>query len=192
MSAENVIRRADAFYDAIEPGTVLHWHNAFGKYVRGVVADVTFEDGTTGAAFIPTALVGRWDHLDLPRWTDAGTYYEGCSYAKMVRDGSPFTPHPSTIWETSSFTGQHRGVDPSEMDEIDLAHPRPTELQARAALFREVMQDIAQAGRNLHAPDGDWIAEYQRRILEIRDIIATATETLDFDGSDQEPSAIAL
>lgn len=184
-------RRKDHFWDKQEIGAELHWHNAFGKFVRGIVSEVTFEDGSTGIGLMPAALVGDWDTYELPKWSEAGVYFDGGSYYRMVRDSVPFNPNEDSIWESEWFTASNRNYgDPALKQEIDLTTPEPTASQARAKQFRDVLASISNIGRDPDVNVVDWAADYQKRILEIREIIAVATETLDFDEGFEAPSPV--
>mgnify|MGYP001228276858 FL=1 len=171
----------DSFWDTLELGTTIHWHNAFGAYVRGVVADVEVDDGKIARGMIPVALVGNWRDFELPRWYDDGRYSDGGTYVGKIRNGEPMRPNQDSIWESDCMNRSGR-PDPTGMDEIDLTPPEPTPEQEAAASFRDVLLEIASMAAMQEVPaNRDWVGDYQQRILAIRERVDEAMETLEFD-----------
>lgn len=164
-------RRVD-FWSERTPGETLHYHDGFGRFVRGVVV-VGEADGRRTHVIKPTALVGDWER-DLPRWTDAGFLIEGGYWVRKIGEGDTFQPHPSCIWESAEFAGAGgRAIsDPTNLPANDLRVPQPTEDQAEAARLRDVMVRIKNVlGGDLQGIK-NYPAEYRRRLDAVSKILS--------------------
>lgn len=107
---------SDRFFDSLEPGVIVHYHNGFNQYVRCQV--------TADHQLLPVALVGEWKEYDLPKRQADGTVYLGY-HAKQIAEKKTFRPHASNIWE---FKGAHQtgDKDPSQMKPWGLEVPPMT------------------------------------------------------------------
>jgi len=178
------LRNAD-FWDSVKEGDTVHYHNAFGQFVRGeVVRD--FRDGKRTLAMRPTALVGAWKDFDLPRWYDSGTYSEGCYNVRQIAEGNTMQPNSSCMWESPDFSrpnGPAADIDPTVLEPIDLTPPEPTEAQAEAARLLGILESIRVA---VSHKDGkqvtDFVEEYRERILEAARIVANVRLVPEEDG----------
>lgn len=78
------------FYNQLPVGSIVHYHNAFGAFVRCQVTD--------NKQLLPFALVGDWKPFDLPRRLNDGTIELGY-YAKKIKERTMFRPHASNVYE---------------------------------------------------------------------------------------------
>lgn len=164
------------FWKSRRPGETVHYHDSFGRYVRGVVVDGKDKDGRPARVMKPTALIGNWDGWDLPRWSDAGFYRDGGYHVQKIREGETLQPSSGSMWESPDFSrprGEAGSIDPTVLEPIDLAPPAPTPEQAEAARLLEVITAIRDV---LKAPEGpraeDFVAQYRRQIAEAGRIVA--------------------
>jgi len=165
------------FWASRKPGEVLHYHDAFGRYVRGTVVEGIDRDGEPAMVLRPTALVGMWQDIDLPRWNDAGFFHEGGYHVKKIASGETFQPNQSSIYESPDFVrprGEAERIDPRSLPEIDLSHPEPTPAQAEAARLLAVLNDIRGALEVNHRVT-DFAAEYRRVLAEVQRIVSDPT-----------------
>jgi len=97
-------------------GTIVHYDNGFGDYVRGKI--VTHEGEKQ---MLPIALVGNWKSHDLVNRNTDGSLRYGY-HAKRVINGEPFRPNASNMVE---FPGHslRGGGDPRKMSPIALTPP---------------------------------------------------------------------
>lgn len=115
---------ADEFWEAQEIGTVLHYHDGFGKYVRGRVAYVV-TDGEGRNELVPTDLVGKWDDRDLVSWNAWGEINEGY-HVRKIKDENSWQPSPTCVYEHPRFSGprgRFAGEDPRELEPLSLEPP---------------------------------------------------------------------
>lgn len=125
-------KRNEDFFDGLEPGQIVHYHNGFGDFVRCEVI-VLDEDTRSGPSeykagtkvLQPIALVGKWKH-DLPR-----EYKDENGQTKVVipyhaekvlnRTGA-WRPHQSCVFEAPEYASQYRRNqgDPTGMKPINL------------------------------------------------------------------------
>ena len=109
----------EAFYQQLELGTVVHYHNAFGQFVRAevvVAEDVNEHDhpcievGERCLRYV--ALVGSWKGYDLR----PGSYHW-----KAVKYGARFKPNAGCIYENpASSVGTREHGDPAQLEALEL------------------------------------------------------------------------
>jgi len=109
----------DKYYANLKVGQVVHYHNAFGAYVRCEVV----RDGVENK-LKPIALVGDWSVHSLPRRERNGSIYYG-TYASDIINGHLFTPSYTCIYEVNPSKYKHS--DPRKLKAIDLSVPEMTE-----------------------------------------------------------------
>lgn len=117
--------RAD-FWATRKVGDILHYHNSFGKYIRGVVIN----DGGE-MKLKPTAMVGSWDKYDLPSRKRTGEISYPYHADKILNGGpdAAWQPSDGCVYESPTFSGPmgpEAGKDPRKMTPIDLTVPEPT------------------------------------------------------------------
>lgn len=105
-AAAVVTRETDEWYRLAPDGAVVHYHHAFGAYIRCVVV---LDAGVRQLK--PIALVGDWSEHDL-----ASTF-------RRIFDGwplAPFRPHPTLLYEHPEFAGvaRRRTANPADMEPI--------------------------------------------------------------------------
>lgn len=168
---QNLESRDRDFYDGLAVGTIVHYHNGFGQFVRCEV--VRYEDQM---ALLPVALVGHWQRIDLPRRNAAGDigYSTGGHFFGIA--SNPFTPwRPSTscVYEApDAVANVRRHGDPAGMPVIDLTVPEPTDEQAATeALYRARNDAIAELQRR---HDGAADASILLSLRVARDILNAA------------------
>lgn len=157
-------------------GETLHYHDSFGRFVRGEVVQGFDKEGRPAKVLKPSALVGDWHAVDLPRWSDAGWFNEGGYHVKNIAAGVTMQPHSGSIWESSDFRrpmGTASSIDPTALAPIDLSRPEPTERQAEAARLLEIVNSIRSAIASEGAAD-DFAAKYRSQIADVVRIVAEA------------------
>lgn len=164
--------RTEDFWTSVRPGQTLHYHDSFGRYVRGVVVDGKNREGRNALVMKPTALVGKWDRvMDLPHWSDAGFFREGGYHAKRIAEGGEtFQPNPSSIWESSEFAhprGEAAEIDPTKLPELDITPPPPTDEQVEAARLLAIVNEMQAALSSDFGSVKDFAEEYRRQIREV-------------------------
>ncbi len=129
----------DTFYAGLKTGSIVHYHNSFGQFVRSeVVMGTTVHDKKLHKCLKPIALVGEWKSYDLPKRRPDGTINYGYN-ADMIRKGECFEPNFGSIYESGLQGGKHFGVDPSKLPALDLSVPDITpEAEALAKLWLAV------------------------------------------------------
>lgn len=128
------------FYDSLKVGQIVHYHSAFGEYVRCEVVRGTsvHQPGAEQNVLKPVALVGAWRAYDLPRRMPDGSVNYG-HHVESIRDGGKtMTPHESCIWESPRYARRDE-KDPSKMEPLSLEVPGlSAEEERKAALWRKV------------------------------------------------------
>ena len=151
INMDNVFARladdSDAWWEDRAEGSIVHYHNGFGQYVRGRIMTV---DGET--QMLPIALVGKWDEHDLVSWTAWGEVRMGY-HAQEIEDGETMRPHASNMYECPNFSGprgQFAGENPRELDALDLTPPErgPNEVAYHEAIaLRNSINGVLDACR---------------------------------------------
>lgn len=118
-------RMADAhtaFYEGLEVGATVHYHNGFGEYVRCEVVlnpnDGSCPNAQGSKCLKEMALVGKWREYDLR--------VDGY-HAKGVSEGRLFQAHATCIYENEDCSLSKREADPRGME--------PCEIKGQTALF---------------------------------------------------------
>jgi hypothetical protein len=134
------VKKSDDFWKRQALGTVLHYHDSFGRYVRGEVVAVGRQK-----MLKPTALVGAWAPGDLARRMPNGTVYLGY-HAKKISEGAAWAPHDSTVFESPSFS-ERRGVreDPRTMAPLNLELDEPTPQEKIRHMQEGVIQSVVKS-----------------------------------------------
>jgi len=133
---------SDNFYRRQPVGTILHYSNGGGAYVRCRVT----EDGQ----LLPFALVGKWASYDLPRRYPNGRIVNGYHVDK-IKEGKTFRPHASNVYE---FQHQPGAADPATMQPISLELPEMTSEQKTEAEKHERLERLrAIVNNNDMKPD---------------------------------------
>lgn len=132
---------SDQWWEAQEPGTVVHYSNFGSKqWVRGVV--------TADHQMMSTALLGEWLLMDIPRLTITGID-EGGYHAKRIIHVDTMKPNASNMYE---FNPDKFDVDPNTLTPINMAVPAPTEeqqkLMDRYALAQRVIEACEEQMRD--------------------------------------------
>lgn len=165
----NVFDENDARWDATEIGDVLHYHNAFGAFVRGVVG--LTPEGDKG--LVPTDLVsvqrkgdtsGRWGWkpYDLVTWGPTGEINKGY-HVRKIDEGLAWRPGVGTIYEWS------------ERDQQDFDDPRLAEPESLLPPWRTEKQIWEQKRR---AAAGVVIAMLQEQDPDLEAALATLGEAV--------------
>jgi hypothetical protein len=153
VNVKRLFENKDDFWARQEIGSVLHYHNGFGEYVRGVVINV---DGQHKLK--PTALVGEWRKYDLPYRLPNGSIYYPHHADKIVHGGSEaaWAPHESCVYESPEFSPnpRFRDVYPRNLPAIDLSLPEPTEAEKRV----QKLEQARQHAQKLLSEVGDPVA----------------------------------
>jgi hypothetical protein len=133
---EAMFRSQDDFWAKQELGSVLHYHNGFGDFVRG---EVVLVDGEKKLK--PTALVGNWNARELPSRRPNGEIHYPYHANKVVNGGpdAPWQPNESCVYESDVYSRRDEYPDPRVQEPIDLSVPDMTpEEKATAVLERQL------------------------------------------------------
>lgn len=103
--------RADDFYEELEVGQIVHYHDAFGQFVRCEVVVAPDDEACVHAekgekCLREIALVGNWKDRDLR----SDSYH-----MRGVREGHLFKPSAGCIYENPEATNARRHGDPSRL-----------------------------------------------------------------------------
>jgi hypothetical protein len=154
------------FYASLKVGQTVHYHNAFGSYVRCEVVrgESVHSPGVQQNVLKPVALVGDWRPYDLPRRMPDGSVNYGYQ-VEQIREGKTMTPHESTIWESPRCARREGDKDPTKMEPISLEVPgMSADEERKAALWRKV--DRLRAVVNDHrAQDPQSILDAVRQMV---------------------------
>lgn len=139
----NLSHRQDEWWSEQEVGSILHYHDGFANYVRGVVVEENGEHQLQ-----PIALVGQWSKIDLPQRMADGTVYLPYNADKVVNGGAPWQPNVSCVYEAPSFVpprGDGRDFDPRTLDPIDLTMPDMTPEEVAEAARHALITLVTEA-----------------------------------------------
>lgn len=173
----------DRFYAELALGSIVHYHNAFGAYVRCEV--VRFEGPNPPGhrelpigchALKPIALVGEWKAWDLPRRRPDGTIESGY-HVTSIAEGHVWRPSATCVYEHPDFADRRAVVHglcrpaPSTLPALDLSLPDPDPAAAeRAALEKDIL-----AIREVLATPGDPTERLRRARDRIEEALHTST-----------------
>jgi hypothetical protein len=108
---KRMLQTHEDYYAGLELGSVVHYHNSFGQFVRCKVVDGVDKDGVEGRMLHPIALVGPWRSYDLG--PDA-------YYPRMIAEDRLLKPNASTVYENPDASVTKSETDPREMEAINL------------------------------------------------------------------------
>jgi hypothetical protein len=122
-------------------GEVLHYNNAFGKFVRGVVVLVGGEHKLK-----PTALVGKWNgRSDLPHRRPNGEISYPYHADKVINGGddAAWQPSDGCVYESPTYSSSYaRDGDPRTMPAIDLTVPDMTPAEQETANLEQALDRV--------------------------------------------------
>lgn len=102
---------AEQWRASLGAGEVLHYHHAFGRFVRCAVVEVGGHN-----ALVPVALVGPWDERDLdPRG----------HWPTKIRERDAWWPHEGNIYEYPAALLRERYPDPGAVEPLAIPEPYP-------------------------------------------------------------------
>ncbi len=133
--AELFKQKEPNFIEAQADGTIVHYCNGFGQFVRCEVVNQPptdwhgDEDEKPTKSLKPIALVGKWSKHDLPHYGIDGHISEG-TYVGYIREGKLIYVNPSNLYESPDHSKRNDEGDPRKMKPIDLTLPPPTPEQA--------------------------------------------------------------
>jgi len=113
-----------------KPGTILHYHNSFGSYVR---KEIVLHEGRKKLKSI--ALVGNWSKNDLPSRQQNGEIYHPYHVKQILEQELTDRVNGTSIYENPSFVkpgGSNNSFDPRKCDPISLDLP-PLEGDAKTS-----------------------------------------------------------
>lgn len=158
----------EKFYAALKLGSVVHYHNAFGQFVRcEVVIGTTAQDPKPHRCLKPVALVGAWKPYDLPKRRIDGTIEYGY-HAENIRKGECFEPNFSNLYESGNSSACRNG-DPSKLPALDLSVPESSpEEQATAKLWQAVQAARKALEGGANGEDRDPISRLTKALEAIK------------------------
>ncbi len=127
-SINNAFTNRERFYDNLQLGDIIHYHNGFNNWVR---CEVVTDEGIK--KLLQKELVGDWKSHDLPRRVN-GTVQLG--HAQYL--GQLFRPDPSNLFEGTC----KRYPDPRNLPAINLDVPPPTQQETQIARLWKAANDI--------------------------------------------------
>jgi hypothetical protein len=153
------IKKSDDFWKRQALGTVLHYHDSFGRYVRGEVVTVGRQK-----MLKPTALVGAWGPGDLARRMPNGAVHLGY-HAKKIAEGAAWAPSEGCVFESPRFS-ERRGVqeDPRTMTPLSLDLPEASPAEKIRHMQESVIESVVKA--------------LQDRSVDVEDRLAAAIDAL--------------
>jgi hypothetical protein len=128
-SIKNSQTKSDDFYQLLSIGSIVHYHDGFGNYVRCEVVSDEY-DGSS-PSLKPIALVGNWKSHNLPYRLANGNITNNYWY-DIINEGKLFHPHSSNIFECMDFFSRDN-IDPKTLEPIDLTIPPMTKEESRIA-----------------------------------------------------------
>lgn len=123
------------WWDTQPDGTELHYHDSFGRFMRGTV---TRRNGTP--ELLCTALVGTWNKRDIVTTRYDGTPNYGY-HAKKVMEGKSWTPSASCMFEKDPSRYAQYG-DPRTMEPLTIAPPAITPEEAEHHHYNRIVQEV--------------------------------------------------
>lgn len=135
------------FIESQPVGTIVHYDNSFGKYVRceivkGTPAEWNDDDRDPPTKMLKAiAIVGDWKKHDLPRYTLEGVVAED-HYVTMIRTGELFLVNPSNLYESPDYSEERKTkgkANPATLKPHHTFPPMPTpEQEKQFAAWRAV------------------------------------------------------
>jgi hypothetical protein len=129
---------ADDWWEAQQVGSILHYHNGFGQWIRGKVVE---REGKKQLK--PEAMVGKWDQRDLWSRRDDGTIAYGYHVEGILSD-KVWQPHVSNMYEGECKTAGNPTILPPIDLTIPELNPAEQELAGLVQLSNQV-QSLLQA-----------------------------------------------
>lgn len=160
---DDLAKQRDNFWDSQEVGTVLHYHNGFGQFVRGEVVEIDGEK-----RLMPKALVGAWSKSDLPSRTSTGEIHYPYHAKKIIEqnDEGAWQPSDGCVYESPSFSPPARNAaDPRTLPEIDLTLPEMTtqeQVEAAKEIRLKAIADVISSRYKTRMSADDTLAEVER------------------------------
>lgn len=146
----------DDFWSAAQPGQVLHLSHFGSAFIRGhVVVD------DQQKKFVPTALVGDWNEVYLPRRKADGSIFHPY-HVQQINERAAYRPNHTNFYEANP---QRHKVDPTSFEEVDLTLPEPT-AQEQKEFDREALLNA------LRATIDDYTISAEERIAKVRNIVS--------------------
>lgn len=108
----------DEWWDSQEVGTILHYHNGFGEFVRCEVVDGPWASGLSGEEHTskhlqPVALVGEWRRHNLRP--------EGFHAKKVLNREGGWRPNTGNIYEHPDYVGSSdKGINPTDLPALEI------------------------------------------------------------------------
>lgn len=154
-------RESDEFYESLQVGQIVHYHNGFGAFVRCEVVT----DGEK-RLLKPIALVGEWRDYDLPKRLPNGEVSLPY-HPRGIAEGETFQPHATNVYESSVYVrSTDKDLDPTTLEPIDLSVPEPTPEEAEAIRKTQILERIQAVAEVRIGDDLDDALEAIRQILE--------------------------
>jgi hypothetical protein len=180
----------ERFYASLPVGSIVHYHNSFGRFVRAVRVE-----GPAGKRLRPIALVGNWPAYDLPRRLPNGDISRE-HYPDMIESGERFEPHYSNIWEAQDAEGKaymmrgfsEDGSPPAHLNDIGIARFREQRYQRPFDPAAEPAIDLSVPDMT---PEQERLATLARRLDAIRLAVnETFTDEAEYRAALDEVSSI--
>lgn len=138
----------DRFYKSLKFGSIVHYSNGHGTYIRCEVVPCAVPVGFDseapphGRGLCPIALVGAWGAHDLPsRYADGSPRLS--YHVQKIMEKEPMIPNYSNIYESPDFVDR-LGVDPRHLPPIDLSLPKLSPSEKEAADLVTLINEISQ------------------------------------------------
>jgi hypothetical protein len=169
---ERYLAERETWWDDQKIGTVLHYNNGFGDWIRGEVVDV---DGKK--VMKPTALVGKWRESEYRPKYRADGELDVPYHVRSIRDSEGWRPDTGCVWEASDHQ-RKQYEDPTTMAPLDISIPElPKEQKEEAALWQKVNQvrDLLNLTNDAMKHDGK---TPKQLLSEIRGIVGRGPQRL--------------
>jgi len=161
-------RRATDWWSQQTLGSIVHYDNGFGQYVRGEIIE---HQGMK--QMLPIALVGEWRPHDLGQRRADGSVYYG-PQVNWILNKEPMQPHSSNMVECP--THRPSGAQaPSTLSPVSWEPSAPTPVQeALAALMRQVAAVQAVLNVSLGTDPEDNVKTVRTALDKARQLLTAA------------------
>ncbi len=139
-------RAMDHWYESQAVGSIVHYHNGFGQFVRCEIVDAEGKHQLK-----PIALVGNWPPHELPHREDDGRIHLPY-HAAGVKGDKAWRAHWSNIYESPAW-GTTREADPRTMDTINLTVPPMNDTESAMARLHGLCDSLEREAELMRDPE---------------------------------------
>jgi hypothetical protein len=160
-----IFSRTDGWWESQKIGAVVHYDNAFGEYVRGVIVEHEGQKQMRA-----TALVGNWRSL-WSRSADGTVHYS--HHAQEVIDGKLMQPNASNMVEYPEHQLKDN-PDPRKLSARSLDVPAMTPAERKLAEIAKLHQAVKKA-LEVESGAGELATRMRNALLEAKRLLRDLT-----------------